>query len=255
MVYHNIDLEIAPNTGDEDLELGIPPMFVNIARLTVMVGLLAAAGCTYRPGADHPVARSLQWFSYAGAADIRDACQAGSADRIRLIYNGKYDEQLRSYDVVALGAGAPGDGATVEVRIRGPKVVSKAFELFDLFAPWRAEGRLLRIDAAQFGALRRALEDSGLARPVPGGIRLNSLEFYWLVSACLDGRFTMNAWKYPSERFEALGFPKVLLRLDPAGPELNPPRPYNEFATDQDTDRFIDFGFDFKVEGNRLIGS
>ena len=229
-------------------------MINNAARGVVMVVLLAIAGCTYRPGADNPVARSLSWFSYAGAADLRAACQPGSPDRMRLIYNGKYDEQIRSYDVAALAAGSGFDGGTVEVRIRGVKDLSKGLELFDLFAAWRADGRLIRISGSQTAALRRALDDSGLLRPVQGGIRLNSLEFYWLASACLDGKFTVNAWKYPSERFEALRFPPVLLKLDPTGPEINPPRPYNQFV-DQEGDRNIDFGFDFKVEDNRLAGA
>ena len=83
------------------------------AAVTVLV--LALAACAYRPGADNPVARSLTWFSYAGAGDIRAECRPGAADRLRLIYNGDYDEQVRSYDVTAVAAG----GGMVEVEANG----------------------------------------------------------------------------------------------------------------------------------------
>ena len=86
-------------------------------RAAVTVLVLALAACAYRPGADNPVARSLTWFSYAGAGDIRAECRPGGADRLRLIYNGDYDEQVRSYDVTAVAAG----GGMVEVRVRGPQ--------------------------------------------------------------------------------------------------------------------------------------
>ena len=218
-------------------------------RAVVTVLVLALAGCTYRPGADNPVARSLTWFSYAGAGDIRADCRPGAADRMRLIYNGDYDEQVRSYDVTALAA-----GGKVEIRVRGPQDLTRGVLLFDLFGPWRAEGRLVRIAANELADLRRTLGDSGLARPAPDGLRLDSNEFYWLVSACLDGRFMVNAWKYPSPRFEALGFPAVLLRLDPTGIALNPPQPAYPLP-ERFNDRFAEPRFEFQVRGNRLLGS
>ncbi len=228
--------------------IGIP------ARAAVTVLILVLAGCAYRPGADNPVARNLTWFSYAGAGDIRADCRPGAADRMRLIYNGDYDEQVRSYDVTALSAGGSPVGGKVEIRVRGPQDLTRGISLFDLFGAWRAEGRLVRIGANEMADLRRALGDSGLARPVPGRLRLYSNEFYWLASVCLDGQFTVNAWKYPSPRFEALSFPAVLLRHDPTGIALNPPRPANQFP-EQTNDRYIETGFEFQVHGNRLFGN
>ncbi len=218
-------------------------------RAVVTVLVLALAGCTYRPGADNPVARSLTWFSYAGAGDIRADCRPGAADRMRLIYNGDYDEQVRSYDVTALAA-----GGKVEIRVRGPQDLTRGVLLFDLFGPWRAEGRLVRIGASELADLRRALGDSGLARPAPGRLRLDSNEFYWLASVCLDGQFTVNAWKYPSPQFEALSFPAVLRRHDTTGIALNPPQPANQFP-EQTNDRYVETGFEFQVHGNRLFGN
>jgi hypothetical protein len=233
-------------------------MTLNPARAAVTVLatalMFALAGCTYRAGADNPAARSLSWFSYAGAGDIRAACLAGTADRLRLIYNGNYAEEVRSYDVAALAGGGGPDGGAIEVRVRGPQDLTRGVLLFDLFGPWRADGRLIRISANEWTDLHRALSDSGLARPAPDHLRLDSKEFYWLVSACLNGRFTVNAWKYPSPRFKALSFPAVLLRLDPTGTPLNPPQPANQFP-DQATDRMVETGFVFEVHGNRLRGA
>ena len=233
-------------------------MTLNAARAGVTFLMLAPMsvlpGCTYRAGADNPVARSLSWFSYAEAGDIRAACQTGSADRMRMIYNGNYAEEVRSYDVAALAAGDESEGATIEVRVRGPQDLSKGILLFDVFGPWRADGRLIRISANEWTDLRRALSDSGLTRPAPDHLRLDSKEYYWLVSACLNGQFTVDAWKYPSPRFNALSFPAALLRLDPTGTPLNPPQPANQFP-DQETGRMVETGFVFEVHGNRLRGA
>lgn len=230
---------------------GRPAAAAVVAALT-----LALAACTYRPGADNPVARSLTWFSYAGAGDIRAACRPGAADRFRLIYNGDYDEQVRSYDVTALAADdgpKGGAGAIVEIRVRGRADLTRGLALADPFGPWRAEGRLVRIAAGEMAALRQSLRDSGLMRPAPARLRLDSNEFYWLASACLDGRFTVNAWKYPSPRFAALSFPAVLLRHDATGIGLNPPRPANQYP-EQAFNRFVEDGFEFLLDRNRLLG-
>jgi len=221
-----------------------------IARAIVAAATLALVACTYRPGADNPVARGLTWFSYAGADDIRAACRPGAADRLRLIYNGDYDEQVLSYDVTALA----GAGAMVEMRERGPRDLTRGFALTDPFAPWRARGRLVRIGPNQAAGLRRALLDSGLRRPAPGRLRLHSSEFYWLANACIDGRFTVNAWKYPSPGFAALGFPAVLLGHDPTGTEFNPPRPANQYV-DETYRRGANLGFQFELHRNRLLGA
>ncbi len=249
-------------TGRADIAKHSPPRRRGLrpgnatAAAAVAAVALALGACTYRAGADNPVARNLTWFSYAGAHDIRAACRPGAADRFRLIYNGDYDEQVRSYDVVALAADdgpKGGAGAMVEVRVRGPADLSRGLALADPFGPWRAEGRLVRITAGEMAGLGRALRDSGLLRPAPDRLRLDSNEFYWLASACLDGRFTVNAWKYPSPRFAALSFPAVVLRHDATEIDVNPPRPANQYP-EQAFERFVDDGFEFQIRGNRLLG-
>ncbi|MDA0240525.1 MAG: hypothetical protein O3A84_10935, partial [Proteobacteria bacterium] len=73
--------------------------------LLILGGLLSA--CTYQGatvegfGTDHPITRKFSWFSYVGGEDIRTACVTGAPDRYRFVYNAVYNEQVRSYDLVA----------------------------------------------------------------------------------------------------------------------------------------------------------
>ncbi len=221
-----------------------------IPAMAAAVLALALAACTYRPGVENPVARSMTWFSYAGAGDIRSACRPGDADRFRLIYNGDYDEQVRSYDVTALGSGG---GAMFEARVRERADLSRGLSFGDPLGPWRGRGKLARLGPDETAGLRRAFVDSGLLRPTPKRLRLDSNGFYWLASVCLDGRFTVNAWKYPSSRFKALSFPAVLLRHDLTGIELNPPRSAEQYP-EPASDRYGEDGFEFMLDGNRLHG-
>ena len=72
-------------------------------RVTCITILLA--GCTYRGDIDNPAVRKVSWFSYLDGTDIRTACAEGAPDSYRLVYNGRYEEQLRSYEITADGAG------------------------------------------------------------------------------------------------------------------------------------------------------
>jgi hypothetical protein len=46
---------------------------------------------------------------------------------------------------------------------------------------------------------------------------LRSQEFYWVTHACVDGRYSFNAFLFPSGRFSAITFPDFLLRHDQTG--------------------------------------
>ena len=69
---------------------------------TVGVALIAAGGASAQRAdrnVEQPIARSFNWFAYVGAKDIREACKPGGRNRIRLIYNALYDEQVRTYEI------------------------------------------------------------------------------------------------------------------------------------------------------------
>src|SRR5512139_345108 len=80
-------------------------------RLLAALSLTAIGltGCAYHStgnlGAgssiDNPVERKFTWFSYLDAADIRNSCAAGGPDQYRLVYNGQYDNHVRTYEVTS----------------------------------------------------------------------------------------------------------------------------------------------------------
>src|SRR6185295_10649270 len=57
---------------------------------------------------DQPVVRSLNWFAYVAADDIRAACQPGGRNRLRLVYNALWEEQVRTYEVFLQPDGTAG---------------------------------------------------------------------------------------------------------------------------------------------------
>ncbi len=185
------------------------------------LALAVLAGCAYEGAIDQPVTIKATWFSYLNGDDIRAACTEGAPSWYRLVYNGNYDEQLRSYEVVADGTG----GAYYKARVQngsGLDLTKFSFGDLQAMAGWTTvQTRLIPVDLA---ALERALEASGAFGPAPVGLRLASEPFYWVASLCRDGRFHFNAWLYPSARAAGLRFPQILLGHDGTRIAVNPPR-------------------------------
>lgn len=197
-------------------------------RRMIPAGILSVAmtaiACTYRGNIDNPAVQRATWFSYLDGTDIRDSCKPGTLDRYRLVYNGPYHEQLRSYEVVADGAG----GAHLVARALADHGNLVKLSLSDPLAPWRWRKTEERLPPETFDELRRRLIESGFGSEPPVGLRLYSGAFYWVASGCADGQFHFNAWDYPSERFAALRFPEFLFARDKTGVAVNPPRPTPE---------------------------
>lgn len=186
-------------------------------------GILAlAGGCQYSSPPDDPVSTALGWFAYAGATDIRAGCVPDAPDRMRFVYNGLYDVEVRTYDVVQRGP-----RFMLETTARRSADLAAGVVVTDPLAPWRPERGATALAEAEVIALRDALEASGIAPPAVG-TTLASNAYWWLAASCRDGRFRLNAWVYPSARFAALAFPAHLLRLDPLDPPASAPRGENE---------------------------
>ena len=77
--------------------------------------------------------------------------------------------------------------------------------------------RDIRISEEQYLALIRATEASGFGGPPPVGLQLPSWDFYWVVNACADGRWHLNAWRQGQPGWDKLTFDKVLFAMDPTG--------------------------------------
>ena len=193
-------------------------------RVTCM-GLLLA-GCTYRGDIDNPAVRKVSWFSYLDGTDIRTACAEGAPDRYRLVYNGRYEEQVRSYEITADGGG----GADLTARAKGR---ANAFDvsLDDVLAPWRWKRSQTRLSPAEFQQFSALLEQSGQFAGAPEGLRLFSGDFYWVGSACRNGAFHYHAWAFSSDGFAQVRFADFLFKHDQTGLPVNPPRaiPASEF--------------------------
>jgi hypothetical protein len=192
-----------------------------------LVGGLVVAACGMGEMAggladiENPVSRRLNWFAYLDGADIRRECRAGSGDRARMVFNGRYVDQVRTYEVMDDG-GAP----VLRTHVFAPFQVNRPFGLDDVGDVAGGRSQAERIGEAGAQAVWAALADSGAFEPAPRGLWLDSEEFYWIAVGCRDGAVFFNAWRHPSPRFAALTFPDVLRRYetsDVAWPRLDAP--------------------------------
>jgi hypothetical protein len=73
---------------------------VMAAALGLTLAVVSAAWAQ-RPdrNVDQPIVRSLNWFSYVASDDIRAACRPGARNRLRLVYNALWEEQVRTYEL------------------------------------------------------------------------------------------------------------------------------------------------------------
>jgi len=204
------------------LRSAVPAIRSAASAAALVAVAFALAACAYRP-TDNPVARSLGWYSYLDAEDIRANCQRGAPTRARLVYNGFYDEQVLAYDLEPEAGGAgtrltireKGQGDLTQILLRHPG---------DLLAPWRGRTDTVILRPEDRHRLLAALQASGVFAPAPAGLQLDSTDFYWIVAACVDGRFAYHAFRWPSAAFQGLAFPPLLAAWDPAGRPFNPPR-------------------------------
>lgn len=191
------------------------------ARVLWLGAMVALTACAYRGGIDNPAIRKVQWFSYLDGDDIRTYCVENAPDRYRLVYNGRYEEQLRSYELTADSAG----GADLTARAMQRRGDITRFTLDEVLAPWNWDKAETQLNAADFQAFQQRLEANGFYAGAPAGLRLHSSEFYWIASGCRNGRFHFGAWLHPEPPFQKLTFPDFLYAKDTTGVPVNPPRP------------------------------
>jgi hypothetical protein len=192
--------------------------------LVVSLAVLLGA-CLYRGNIDNPATIKATWLSYINGDDIRAACVEGAPLQYRLIYNADYDEQLRSYEITgAETTGEGGGGAHLVVRVMGASgVVVNQMTFSDplAFARWTRKEAPLGESVVE--RLNAELQASGAFDPAPKGLQLFSKETYWISNLCRDGVFYFNAWRYPSDRFEAISFDSLLFALDETGVPVRDP--------------------------------
>ena len=191
-------------------------------RLPALLALAAAlfGSCAYQPGASfNPVRQSLTWFSFIGGDDLRAGCAPGSPDRFRLVYNGRWDEQVRTYE---LGLAGP---RQLEARVFGPADLSE-MSLGSPYGPWRGIVTSVTLGQPDYDSLLGAIQASDAYSSPEQTLTLPSDRFFWIAASCHRGVFHLTGWLHPSPEFAAATFPAQLVALDTTGAPLNPPRPW-----------------------------
>lgn len=179
---------------------------------------------------DQPGARKFTWFSYIKGEDLKKTCVAGAPDRYRFVYNAVYVEQVRTYDVEP--SPLPGHTRVTARVTEKANLASMSFSSLnpDIFDPWRAKKAVIDLPPGGADRLKQAmLSDGFLTRAAPNR-PITSIEFYWAVSACLDGKFHLNAWVWPNEDFDRASFPKMLFSWDMTDVAVNRPRKTDEIS-------------------------
>jgi hypothetical protein len=178
--------------------------------------MLLLAACRADGVPANPIGIKLQWFSFLDGDGFKDRCAEGDPDRYRLIYNARFDEQVRVYDVTQYGE----EGILVARAVSPGFVLTQAQGFLDF--GWHESKA--RLSAAEFAEFRRRLQQSGFFEPTPVGLELYSPDFYWVGMSCEEGRFHYTAFARPSPEFEALTFPEFLFAHDETDIRVNPPR-------------------------------
>ena len=175
---------------------------------------------------EQPIVRSLNWFSYVASEDIRAACRPGSRNRVRLIYNALWEEQVRTYELFLQPDGTAGLNVGVLVDQGSATNVSSITigELGDATSPWRMRRGQRLLSAADTGELMGLLQSSNAFGPPRDGLRLPDNDFWWTVASCRNGVWGFQAYHYPTDRFTNVRFAEKLFALDNVGVAVNRPR-------------------------------
>jgi hypothetical protein len=196
---------------------------VAAAGAALLFAVLASA-CEYRGDIDISPTIKFTWFSYLNGDDIRENCRPGAPFHYRLVYNADYAQQVRIYTLAPSDAAGSGGAAMVTRVSRGSGLQLNSFNYKDPLAFGGFQRFSTALDAKALGEIQHALEWSGAYLPAPKGLRLYSDQYYWVAALCHDGKFTFNAWLYPSERYDLLSFPRALYAHDNSGIAVPPPR-------------------------------
>jgi hypothetical protein len=230
----------------------------SLSRIGLGTAVLAAiSACAYHGGPnqsiDNPVVRKVSWFSYLDGGDIRETCTEGAPERYRLVYNGQYYDQTRSYEI---NGGLPNGAANMTARARGKSNLMK-LRLENPWGPWEAERTNIVLSPAEFATFRTLLTQSGFGTGAPQGLRLHSQDFYWVAAGCVGGKFEYFAWLAKKGRFENVKFQDFLLHHDQTGLAFRQPVPVypidKEPHQSGNNDNYVGY-FTLTVSGEGLGG-
>lgn len=197
--------------------------------------LVALAACSIpsahaqRPdrNVEKPIVRSFHWFDFVAADDIRAACQQGGRNRLRLIYNALWEEQVRAYDIFLQPDGTA--GMNIGVLVAQGNVTPGITNMLlsdpsDIFGPWSMKRGQRLLNAGETRELMGLLEQSSAFGPPRDGQRLPDNDFWWTVASCRNGVWGFQAYHYPTDGFANVKFSARLFAWDTVPVPVNPPR-------------------------------
>ncbi len=189
-----------------------------------ILNFLLLAACSYKNTIDQsPLARKLSWFSYLASDDIRDKCGKTVVTQFRFVYNAMYLEQVRTYDLGPLNRNL----SRIKINIMQKaelSLVEMDANKIDFFKPWRPIKTNTDIRTKDVELLIKSLESIDFFSQNERTTRLASKDFYWLVTACVNGVFSQKAYPWPKYKFEDLGFISLLKLWDFSNIRYNRPR-------------------------------
>lgn len=214
---------------------------------SLFVGLTLLGGCAYTGGdIGDPIHRKFHWFSFVAGDDIAANCSAGLPDRVRLVYNAVWGEQIRIYEWDSVRR-------SLRVRVIGAGDL-RDIRLGDPVSAWRASEASVALDAAAYDGLIAAVADSGGFGPPAVGVELPARSYHWAAATCYQGKFTFTGWAYPSAAFAAARFPAALFALDPGRDGVRPARPIPmDVMQEYDRRRGAVTDFTFKVGAAGMV--
>ena len=212
--------------------------FAFAAAIGLSLAIAASTASAQRPdrAVEQPVVRSVNWFGYVGGDDIRAACTPGGRNRIRLIYNALWEEQVRTYEIFLQPDGFAGmtvgvladQGNVAQLLLSSPS---------DLTGPWRMKKGERLLDVAETRELMGLLEASAAFGPPRDGLRLPDNDFWWAVSSCRDGVWGFQAYHYPTDGFVNVKFADRLWAFDEVRVPISKPRKLEPAEFRRDFDR------------------
>ena len=172
---------------------------------------------------DPPIVRSFNWFAFVGGDDIRGNCGKDGRNRMRLIYNAIYSEQVRTYELFLQPGGTTGLGIGV---LADQGAVSNLLmnNGGDALKPWSMKHGERILNAGETRDLMALFQASAAFGPPRDGLRLPDVDFWWTVASCRDGVWGFQAYHYPTDGFANVKFAQKVFSFDSVPVPVNPPR-------------------------------
>ena len=176
---------------------------------------------------EQPIVRTFNWFSYVAGDDIRSACEPGGRNRVRLIYNAIWEEQVRAYDIFLQPDGTAGlDIGVLNDQGHGGNLSSLSLgsDGSGVTSPWRMRKGQRVLGTGDTRELVGLLQASAAFGPPRDGLRLPDNDFWWTVASCRNGVWGFQAYHYPTDGFANVKFAEKLFALDNVPIAVNRPR-------------------------------